>query len=325
MVVVILALFDVSQKSILAAVAESLQNTLEHGTPNENIITDAIILIEATKRYVLGAIVAMSVVFGALAAHISLKPVRESLAAQKHFISSLAHELRTPLAVLRVENEVAALETPPDAQLSDVLARNLEEIDRITEILNNLLLINRLGALESAAFETVDLGAVTNAVGDRLKELARGRGVDLRIDRTAAPTIYGNATALEQAVFNVTKNAILYSRRGDAVRLYYHAITDRDVTLAVSDSGIGIARRDLPHIFEPFYRSRADANKPGGTGIGLSIVFDIVKLHNGKLHVNSRPGKGTDFYITLPQRPGGSVSDAAPSGEVAYDFTNAKS
>lgn len=324
MVFIIMELFDFSQKATLAAVAESLRNTLEGGAPNGNIIGAAIELIETTKRYVLGAIVAMSVIFGVLAVHISLKPLRDSLTLQKQFVSGIAHELRTPLAILRVENEVAALEAMPGTPFADVLARNIEEVDRITEILNNLLLLHRVQAFHNSVFEMVELGPVVRTVAARLEKLARGRGVALEVSEAPAPAIYGNATALEQAVFNVAKNAVLYSRRGDTVRLHYAAVTDEDVTLAVGDTGPGIAREDLPHVFEPFYRSASDVAKPGGTGIGLSIVLDIVKLHRGKLRVDSRPGEGTDFYITLPRRPGKPAAAADPargSDHLTYDFT----
>ncbi|OGG41597.1 hypothetical protein A2837_00180 [Candidatus Kaiserbacteria bacterium RIFCSPHIGHO2_01_FULL_46_22] len=322
MTVVIVELFELTQKTILAAVATSLQDLLTTGTVNEKALTNAVTFTDKTKTYVLGGIVALSVVFAMIAAYISLRPLREALTTQKRFISSLAHELRTPLAVLRVENEVAALDTSPDDPLQDTLKRNLEEIDRITGILNNLLLFNRVRSANAIVFEPIDFGEVVRTAIGRLEKLAQGRGVTVDYVGVDLLEVRGNRAALEQAVFNVLKNAIIYSNRGSVVNISFPAITDKSITLSIRDHGIGIVKKDLAHIFEPFYRSSQASEKREGTGIGLTLVFEIVKLHQGKLHVDSAPENGTNVEITLPRDAKVAAIERYKYDGVTYDFAN---
>lgn len=324
MVVVIVQLFDFAQKSTLAAVAQSLQDLLTTGQANSQALTDTVALVDTTKRYVLAGIMVLSVVFGMVAAHLSLRPMREALSMQRRFISGIAHELRTPLAVLRIENEVASLDIKSDHPVHATLKRNLEEIDRITAILNNLLIFNRVKSVNVDAFEMVDLLTVAEAVVERLNRLSVSRGVALKLDQTPVGSVYGNRAALEQAIFNIAKNAIVYSNRGNEVQIGFSEMTDRQVTLFVKDQGIGIAKKDLPRIFEPFYRSARSADSREGTGIGLSLVFEIVKLHRGKIHVDSEPGVGTTFHLTLPR--GVTPASDIKTGEdgLTYDFSAMK-
>lgn len=322
MVVVIVQLFEFAQKTTLSAVAQSLQDLLTTGQANDQALTNAVELVDATKRYVLAGIVVLSVVFGMIAAHLSLRPLREALSMQRRFISSVAHELRTPLAVLRVENEVAALEVKPDHPVHITLKQNLQEIDRITEILNNLLLFNRVKSVNISAFEMVDLLSVAETVVERLRRLSGSKGVSLSLESAPTVNVYGNRAALEQAIFNIIKNAIVYSNRGGEVALSFSEISDRQVTVVVKDRGIGIAKKDLSRIFEPFYRSARSADNREGTGIGLSLVYEIVKLHRGKIRVDSEPGVGTTFEITLPRGVVSPVDKGSESEGFTYDFTS---
>ena len=322
MIVVIVELFELTQKAILGAVATSLQDLLTTGTANENALAEAVAFADIAKTYVLSGIVALSVVFAMIAAYISLRPLREALTTQKRFISSVAHELRTPLAVLRVENEVAALDVSPNDPLRDTLQKNLEEIDRITGILNNLLLFNRVRTSNTIVFDKLDFGEVVKTAIERLDRLAQGRGVKVDYVRPDSLEVKGNRAALEQAVFNVLKNAIIYSKRGSMVNISFPSLTDKNVTLSIRDHGIGILKNDLAHIFEPFYRSASASENREGTGIGLTLVFEIIKLHHGKLHIDSAPGGGTNVEITLP-REGGNVSTERHNHDgVTYDFAN---
>ena len=217
---------------------------------------------------------------------------------------------------------MAGLDVDTNAPVAEVLRQNVEEIDHITEILNNLLLFNRIDTSDAVAFETVDLGTIIKMVLERLQPLADRKGVRLRFETITIPSIHGNATALEQAFFNLVKNALTYSKRGGEVALTCSAITAQEVTISIVDSGVGIERKDLPHIFEPFFRTQSSQNTERGTGLGLAIVFEIIKLHNGKIQVESTVNVGTRFDITLPRQPHflrPSVSKHDVS--IAYDFS----
>lgn len=323
MVSVVFQLFEFSQKTTLAAMATSLQELLATGNPDSTILAEAVDLVDTTKEYVLSVIIGLSVLLGFIAAQISLKPVRESLLMQKRFISSAAHELRTPLAVLRIENEVAAIGSDVASVPKETLIHNIEEIDKMTEILNNLLLFNKVDSIERNTFQDVNLAELVRAAEKRLRKLAESKGVSLLVDSTNPPFIYGNATALEQAIFNIIKNAILYTPVGGEVNVTYSAISDGFVTLTIRDNGVGIPKQELPHIFEPFYRSKQNTKEQKGTGIGLAIVFEIVKLHNGKIQVESKVGEGTAFHITLTRFPHLKPKlNTGPASGVTYDFTS---
>lgn len=321
-VFVVLELIGYIQQETLSAVVESVKTMLATGNADTDIFGGASERMREVKFYVFAAIILASLVFAIIATRIALHPVREALIMQKRFISSVAHELRTPLAVLKTQNEVALLDATPGTQTAETFRENIEEIDHITAILNNLLLFNRVDTFESIKFDQVDITTIIEAVVTRLSEVARKKGVVLQSDETVVPHVYGNATALEQALFNITKNAIDYTKRGGMVNIKCTAITEREVTISVIDTGIGIERKHLRHIFEPFFRTDAGRDISRGSGLGLAIVFEIVKLHNGKIMVESIPSEGTTIQLVLPRRPRSAERETrAEDGRIQYDFS----
>jgi len=130
--------------------------------------------------------------------------------------------------------------------------------------------------------------------------------------------VNGNGTALEQVLTNLVKNAINYSPKNEDKRVDLSVETDYSgrVVVSVTDQGIGIAQRDLYHIFEPFYRadtSRARGVGTGSSGLGLAIVNEIVRLHHGSISIRSTLGQGTTIRVSLPRSSGTATHDA-PSG-----------
>lgn len=324
-VLVTIGLIEYVQRITLSGVVESLHNALSNGSSTANIFTEVDSSIAFAQTVVYGGVVGMSILVGLIATWLALNPVRDSLITQRRFIASIAHELRTPLAILKTQNEVAKLDVDTACSVGETLDQNIEEIDHITAILNNLLLFNRVDTLESIIFDDVDLESVIETVISRLKTLAEKKGIVVTFERTVIPHVYGNVVGLEQMLFNLIKNGIHYTRRGGEVVIKPIEIAEREVTLRISDNGIGIAKNELPHIFEPFYRTDRVQEMSSGTGLGLALVFEIVKLHRGKIHVESTVGVGTQFIVSIPRLSQNMIRNhILHEGGIAYDFSQEK-
>ncbi|HEX8591186.1 MAG TPA: HAMP domain-containing sensor histidine kinase, partial [Candidatus Paceibacterota bacterium] len=151
----------------------------------------------------------------------------------------------------------------------------------------------------------IDLSEVAETVIGRHAALAQSRGVELSCQTDGKTPILGNLTGIEQVFTNLVKNAINYTPKNEGGQV---SVTVRDngdeVTASVADTGIGIAKRDLYYIFQPFYRadtSRVRGVGGGSSGLGLAIVNEIVRGHNGKIFVRSTLGRGTTIEITFPK------------------------
>ncbi len=249
-------------------------------------------------------VIVLSILFGLLLARVTLRPARDTLRYQKLFISNVAHELRTPLAVIKTSTEVALIDDTLPKDVQETMHEIIIELDRISEIINNLLSLNNLTRPERMQFQQTDLGEIAKKVVARHLTLAQERGIKLAIKKGGETHVWGNPGALEQIITNVVKKAI-----SDTPKDTKGAVTvtlrpeGEMVQLAVSDTGIGISQEDLFHIFEPFFRadmSRVRRVKKSGSGLGLAIVNELVRVHHGKIQVQSTPGKGTVVSITLP-------------------------
>jgi signal transduction histidine kinase len=251
-------------------------------------------------------IVTLTLLFGYLSARYALNPTRNSLQNQRRFIGNIAHELRTPLAIIRTNTEVALM----DRNLSDysrqTFRTTMEEIDRISGIINNLLSFDALTRPGVIRFEPLLLRDVANIVVQRHIPMAQEYGISIAVDASSEPAyVMGNAIALEQAVTNLVKNALNYTSQHDG-RSVVVRIDDKGevIALSVIDTGIGISQRDLYSVFQPYYRgdtSRERGIGSGTSGLGLAIVNDIVRAHNGHITVRSALNRGTTIELTFPK------------------------
>jgi signal transduction histidine kinase len=251
------------------------------------------------------AVVATGAVFGFLAFRFMLMPTRNTLHYQKLFISNVAHELRTPLSTIKTSSEVALLDERLSAPTVKIFGEIVHELDRISEIINNLLSLNTLNRPERMRFSNIDLGPLVETVVGRHHALANERKIAIVIKKDGPAIVWGNATALEQVIANLIKNAIIYTQKNNKgkITLSLHPDYQGSIIFSVSDNGIGIAQRDLAHIFEPFYRadtSRVRSVKSTGSGLGLAIVNEIVRAHHGKLNIESARNQGTTVSVMLP-------------------------
>lgn len=322
---VTVGLIEYVRRTILSGIVESLNSVLTKGNSVASIFAEINNNIVFAQTLVYGTLIITSILIGLVAMRLALNPVRDSLITQRHFIASIAHELRTPLAILKTQNEVAKLDVDTASPVGETLDQNIIEVDHITEILNNLLLFNRVNTFESIAFDTVNLELVIETVISRLRTFAEKKRIHVTFEKTVIPDVYGNVTGLEQMLFNLIKNGINYTPRGGEVMVRCTSITEWEVTLRISDTGIGIAKNELPHIFEPFYRTDRVQEMSSGTGLGLALVFEIVKLHRGRIRVESTVGKGTQFDISIPRQPQDMLGKhRSHIVGVAYDFSGQK-
>lgn len=218
---------------------------------------------------------------------------------KRDFVLSASHELRTPLTAIK--GYVETLETKiskKNRQYLDVIKRHTE---RLINIVQDLLLLSKLEEKEiKPDFEAVN---IKNLI-ENIKILFEPRFKEKRIDLKLAieddlPQIQGDSFKLEQMLINLIDNAIKYTEKGE-VKITAQRL-NHDIRIEIKDTGIGMAKEHLPRIFERFYVvDKSHSRKIGGTGLGLSIVKHIVLLHNGKIDVESTPGVGTKFIITLP-------------------------
>ncbi|MEO6726806.1 MAG: ATP-binding protein [Blastocatellia bacterium] len=227
---------------------------------------------------------------------------------QKQFTSDASHELRTPLAVMRGDIEIALRRERPPTEYQRVLTSNLEEIIRLTRLIEDLLMLARAdtGRVELRC-EPVDLDKLCHQMADYIMPLAQQRNQILSYEPPASTAdasgviINVDVQRIKQLLLNLLDNAIKYTEPGGHVTLGLKTENNCAV-ITVADTGRGIPAEDLPHIFERFFRRSAKTSDRSATGfgLGLSIVKWIVESHHGQIEAQNRNGKGTLLTVKLP-------------------------
>lgn len=234
-----------------------------------------------------------------------LDSLDQSFSRQRRFVADASHELRTPVAVIRNKAEVALLQPRNEEEYSLVLTSIHAETVRLSHLISDLLALAR-GDEGQARFEheEVHLDRLVESVVANADGLAQEREIGLTLQIDQEIVLMGDETRLIQVLMNLLDNAIRYTNPGGQVQVRLKA-TAQAAQLIVWDTGIGIAPEHLPHIFERFYRADASRRQTGGSssGLGLSIVEWIVRMHNGSVVVNSQIGQGSCFTVTLPLLP----------------------
>ena len=275
-------------------------------------------------------LVALSVVAGAGLIRLSLKPARDNLRHQKLFISNVAHELRTPLSIIKTNSEVALMDPSLPLGLSGTFKEIIGELNRISDIINNLLSLNSLARPERMQFKNLDLIPLAESVTKRYQVLARERGTKLTQRFERGSIVWGNTVALEAVMSNLIKNALFYTPPKDNGSVQVTLRPQEGMVLfEVADTGVGMTQDELLHIFEPFYRADSSRNRRGqedGSGLGLTIVNEMVRVHHGKIHVESRRktsrrAGGTTVSVMLPLG-GAAARRAQESSSTSLDFSS---
>jgi heavy metal sensor kinase len=229
--------------------------------------------------------------------------IEGAFAKTRRFTSDASHELRTPLTALRIVGEGALRARLGAEGCRDAIASMLEECDRLTRLVDGLLLLSREDAdAYRARFARFDLADLAQEVVGVLRVLAEERGQRIEADLPPGILVHGERTSLRQAVFNLVDNAIKYTPRGGTIRVGIRWSGDHGASIEVSDSGPGIAPEHRERIFERFYRVDEDRNRAtGGSGLGLSIARWAAELHGGRIDLATEEGKGSTFALRIPQ------------------------
>ena len=229
--------------------------------------------------------------------------VRYLETVRQQFVANLAHDMRTPLSGLDLAAQTLARELTTHGDARVLVGRVLEESQRLQGMLRNLTQLAALDA-EGVQVERVefDAGLLLDSLAERNRQQTQQRGLGLRISRFDEPlAAIGDRAKTEQALQNVIDNAIKFTKRGE-IELTA-ANREGKVEIAVRDTGPGIPPRDLPRIFERFYKvDRSRGNQPG-SGLGLSIARHLIELQGGTITAESTPGMGTTIRIRVPLKP----------------------
>jgi heavy metal sensor kinase len=219
----------------------------------------------------------------------------------KQFSGDVSHELRTPLTIIRGEIEVLLRKERKKEDYIQTLQSVLEEAARMEKIINDLLLLSRLEAMDPAQFkQKVDLVTIASRAIAQRKELATRKALRIITAFSDNGLIKGHPELLERLVLNLLDNAIRYTPKGGKITLGVKE-QNKKIEFYIADNGLGIEAKHIPFIFDRFYVADPSRSKEtGGVGLGLAIVKWIVDLHGAEIKVESKVDQGTQFTIYFP-------------------------
>jgi heavy metal sensor kinase len=237
----------------------------------------------------------------ALAFNEALGRLEHAVGEMRQFSAALAHELRTPLAALRGEIELSLRAAGTSQVLEKTLASQIEEIDRLTKLIDHILTLARAESGQiRLQFAPVDVSQLAASLAEQLEPLAEARSIDMKCEASGEVVVDADSGWLQRLLLNLLDNALKFtnpngrivirvSREGDAARI------------DVQDTGIGLSPDDAGRVFERFFRADpARSSSVEGAGLGLSLVQWIAEQHGGQVTVDSRPGAGSTFSVILP-------------------------
>jgi len=232
-----------------------------------------------------------------------IERLEASFRQMKQFSADVSHELRTPITAIRGQLEVALMTAEGTDQYREAMFNALQDIDRLSQIVRALLLLSQAESGQLALQRSrMDLGLVLEDLAEQFQIPAEGAGLRLAAHCDPGCFVDADRVQIERMITNLLSNALKFTPVGGEVRLSARSLPG-SVELVVEDTGRGIPAEHLPHIFDRFYRVPGSGTAPApdqGLGLGLSFVAWIAKAHNGVIDVESTPGKGTRFIITLP-------------------------
>ncbi len=289
------------------------QDLQERGflSPQFRIVINPSLVNEVRQRTITFLVVINGVIFvfagglGYFLAGETLQPIKEIVDEQNRFISDASHEFRTPLTSLKTTMEVSLRDknfTIKDAR--SLITDSIGEVNKLQLLSDGLLQLTQYQKpnghmnMEILPFLTVVREAIR-----KVEPMAKQKKIIINL-QVEEEKVFGNKYGLVDLLVILLDNAIKYSAPSSAVTVRSHK-NDGSVIVTISDQGIGIAEKDLPHIFDRFYRADTarSRSKSGGYGLGLSIANKIVDWHHGMINVESQLKKGTTFTIKLSSRP----------------------
>lgn len=260
--------------------------------------------LESAESLMQAIAVALTVLLTFTATYWILKPIQRNMENQRRFIADASHELRTPLSIIKTSSELALMDKDKitKGEALETIKSSLDEIDRMSDIIKNLLSMSRINQRTTdIIFAKVDLSRVITDAVKMMKGTANEKNVKISVSKIDQSYIWGNQTALHGMAVNLLKNAIFYTQSGGQVDVEIRNRYPKNIELSFADTGMGIAPKDLPYIFEPFYRgNKSKPDFSSGSGLGLTIVKEVVGRHGGSIYVKSAPNKGTQVKVRFP-------------------------
>ncbi len=225
----------------------------------------------------------------------------EAFRHNRRFMADASHEMRTPLTIIRGELESVVGHAKFNEELREAIASALEEVERLTQIVESLFGLARLDAGEAQEqWERFDLARLVASTSEQMCLLAEDKQIALSCHAAQPVFVEGDRSRLKQVIVNLLDNAIKYTLAGGAIELKVSSSRDKAI-LEVADTGVGIPAEEQPHVFERFYRvDKTRSREVGGAGLGLAIVKSICSAHGGHVEVESVEGCGSTFRVELP-------------------------
>ncbi|HYZ83381.1 MAG TPA: ATP-binding protein, partial [Bryobacteraceae bacterium] len=228
-----------------------------------------------------------------------IERLNASFTMTRQFSTDVSHELRTPLTAIRGQLEVALLTADTAEQYRDAITDALQDVDRLSATIRAILLLSQAESGQlGLQKQVVDLSAIARDIVDQFQIPAEESKVKLEATLHPRCLLEADRVQMERLLSNLISNSVKYTPAGGRVHVEVSGV-ENQVQLVVEDTGRGIPKDHLAHIFDRFYRV-PNSGPEKGLGLGLSFVAWIVKAHGGKIHVDSEPGNGTRFVITLP-------------------------
>lgn len=223
---------------------------------------------------------------------------------RSEFVANASHELKTPLSAIKILTESLIYEdNVPESTYKEFLTDINSQIDRLGRLMNDLLELSQIERPETKLnYSNVEMDILVGEAIERLEPLAEENGVTL-VDNSSNIMLECDRIKMGTLLSNLLSNGIKYTPSGGKVRCTTELTDEGEVSITVTDTGIGIPHEDQTQIFERFYRvDKARSRDTGGTGLGLAIVQQVCRLHGGRVKVRSQVGKGSVFTVTLPQK-----------------------
>ncbi|MBA4389918.1 MAG: hypothetical protein C0399_03165 [Syntrophus sp. (in: bacteria)] len=226
--------------------------------------------------------------------------LRDAFQRVNQFSIDVSHELKTPLTILKGETEVTLRKERANEEYKKLLESNLEEIDRMSRIIDDLLLLSKADSKDMKLnVENISLRDLLADVCMNMKIVAVNKGIDLAVNELADVRFVGDELKLRRMLLNIIENGIKYTQEGGIVTVS-SSIDNGYAYITVQDNGVGISKDDLKYIFDRFYRADRSRKRESGSGLGLSISKWIAEAHKGTIEVESQLSAGSQFSIKLP-------------------------
>jgi heavy metal sensor kinase len=232
----------------------------------------------------------------------TLSRLEDAFGRLRRFTADASHELRTPLTAMRSVGEVALRNTLETAAYRDVIGSMLEEVDRLTRLVESLLILTRADSGKfQLAPETLDLGVLAGNVIDQLRVLADEKQQHLSLEASIQIHVMGDAALIRHALMNLIHNAIKYTPNGGTITVEVNRMNSDQAVIEVRDTGPGIPAAHRDRIFDRFYRVDASRSREeGGVGLGLAIARWAIEANSGRIDLASDGRNGSSFRVLLP-------------------------